>query len=307
MRKVLIIDGDREFLEMARSFLQASNFMVQSAHTADLARTRLREFTPDLILLSRDLLSSSGRLAPDGLDILREIKTDRSLKKIPLVLLINQAREQDLEKIRLLKYKAEDYACKPIADNDLLRRIENLIGFDPDETTGVFSKQKNSLSSQQLLAGQVDNPDFELAAQKEIQDLIARLEEEVIQSQKEADLSSAQAAASADQLAADFGLIQEKLREQEKRYQRIQEKSRKAIEVLEDRIEELKAGNKELEKKLLAAEAERKAAFEEKRTLSRLLEKSRELLLRFGSLKKGLEKDMEKAEQLINELDEFKK
>lgn len=307
MRKVLIIDGDREFLEMARSFLQASNFVVQNAHTAELARTRLREFTPDLILLSRDLISDSGRLAPDGLDILREIKTDRSLKKIPIVLLINQASEQDLEKIRLLKYKAEDYACKPIADNDLLRRIENLIGFDPDETTGVLSKQKNSLSSQQLLAGQIDNPEFHLAAQKEIQDLVARLEEEIIHSQKEADQSPSQTATSADQLAADFGLIQEKLREQEKRYQRIQEKSRKAIVVLEDQIEELKDENKNMEKKLFAAEAERKSALEEKRALSRLLEKARELLLRFGSLKKGLEKDMEKVEQLIDDIDEVKK
>lgn len=302
MRKVLIIDGDREFLEMAVSFLLASNFMAATADNIEQAREQIAEFNPDLVLLDRDLLSSSGRLIPDGFDILRELKTHQEWKKIPVILLINEASGQDLENLRLLKYKAEDYASKPIADNDLLRRIENLIGFDPEETNSVFMKEKNSVAGEQNPG---ENPELAEAAHREIEELLTRLGEEIIQNKKGQE--PAKTGAFKDHLRAEFDLLSEKLDEQDVRYHRTREKSRKAIEVLEQRIRNLETDRRDLEAKAYAAEAEVKRVIGERQDMLLLLEKARELTARFLGLKKELENNGETAQQFLAELEQFKK
>jgi DNA-binding response OmpR family regulator len=305
MRKVLLIDGDHEFLGMASSFLKAANILVDTADTAGLARSKIEEFKPDLIILNRDLLNDTGRLIPDGLEMLREIKSRKPWGKIPLILLVNDASENDLEKLRLLKYKADDYASKPIADNELLRRVENLIGFDPDETTCVLLDEKDSLSLEQALQSSTDNPEFESAAQKEIQELLKRLGDELIQTKTEAETPEAKPAPSPEQLRSEFELLQEKLREQEKRFQKIREKSRKAVAVLEKRIADLESENRNLSARLFNAEASLQELIEDKHYLLDLLKRTRELVAGLDGLKKSLDKNFEKARQLIRELDQF--
>ena len=307
MRKVLIIDGDKEFLEMASSFLEAANILVATADAAGQARTRISGFIPDLILLNRDLLNESGHMIPDGLEILREIKSDKKWKKIPVILLVNDASDHDLDNIRLLKYKADDYARKPIADNELLRRIENLIGFDPDETTSVLLDEKDNLSVEQILKSTTDNPEFEEAAQKEIQDLITRLGEEVVHTTMDSEAAEDEKGASPEQLLSEFNLLQEKLRGQEKRFGLIREKSRRAVQVLENRIAKLESENQVLGERLFASEASLKELIEDKIYLINLLEQARELLLRYDNLKKGLDRDAEKSQRLLRELEPFKK
>jgi DNA-binding response OmpR family regulator len=305
MRKVLIIDGDQEFLEMALSFLTAYNFSVACADSLDQGRTMISEFGPDLILLNRDLMSDSGRLIPDGFDILREIKTNSEWQKIPVILLINEASEQDLQNLRLLKYKADDYACKPIADNDLLRRIENLIGFDPDETTDIFMKEKNNFSNSHYSSGPGDNPELAEVAHKEIEELLTRLGEEVIQSKKGAE--ALKPGASKDHLRAEFELLQTKLGEQEKRYQRTRDKSRKAIEVLEKRILKLENDKQDLESRVFASETAIKQLLDEKQAVLYLLEKAREQIQLFLNLKDSLENEGRAAQEFLKEVEQFKK
>jgi len=305
MRKVLIIDGDQEFLEMALSFLQAHNFSVVFTDNLDQGRTQIEEFKPDLVLLNRDLLSESGRLIPDGFDLLREIKTHPDWKKIPIILLINEATEQDLENLRLLKYKADDYAGKPIADNDLLRRIENLIGFDPDETNDIFLKGKNRVLNGYDASGPGENPELAEVAHKEIEELLARLGEEVIRSKKGKE--ALKPGASKDHLRAEFELLQKKLGEQEKSYQRTRDKSRKAIEVLEKRILKLENDKQELEARVFASETAIKQMLDEKQAGLHLLEKARELIALFLNLKEKLENDARAAQEFLKEVEQFKK
>ena len=287
MRKVLIIDGDKEFLEMASSFLDASHILVATADSVDQARSRVSGFIPDLIVLNRDLLNESGRMIPDGFELLREIKSDKKWKKIPIILLVNGASEHDLENIRLLKYKAEDYARKPIADNELLRRIENLIGFDPDETTSVLLDEKDNISVEQIIKAGTDNPEFEEAAQKEIRDLITRLGEEVVHTSMESEAAEAEKGATPEKLLSEFNLLQEKLQGQEKRFEMIREKSRKAIQVLENRIAKLESENQVMAERLFASESTLKELIEDKIYLLKLLEQARDLLLKYDNLKAG--------------------
>jgi len=307
MRKVLIIDGDHEFLGMASSFLKAANILVDTADTAGLARSKIVEFSPHLILLGRDLLNDTGRMIPEGMELLREVKSHRAWKKIPLILLINEASEHELENIRLLKYKADDYARKPIADNELLRRVENLIGFDPDETTGIFLDEKDTVSVEQALQSSTENPEFEQAAQKEIQELLKRLGEEVIQTKLEAETPALKPALSPGQLRSEFELLEDKLRGQEDRFEKIREKSRKAIAVLESRIADLEKENQNLFARLFTAEAGLKELIDDKHYLLNLLQRARELITEFENLKKGLDRDSDQAQKLVRELDQFKK
>jgi len=307
MRKVLIIDGETEFLEMARSFLQAANIMVATADCAEAGRKELRAFKPNLILLSRDLLSGSGRLIPDGLELLREVKTGNKWKKTPVILLVSGASPEDLDKIRLLKYKAEDYACKPIADNELLRKIENLIGFDPDETTGVLLEEKDNFSVDQILAGSGDNPEFEQAARNEIKELLTRLGEEVIQTRTEGEDRAETEGASGERVAAEFELLQDKLQSQEKRFAEMRAKSAQAIKVLEARVKDLASENQALAARLSLAEAAARELTGNKARLWELAEKARELISQFENLKQGLDKELIAARDFLRELELLKK
>jgi DNA-binding response OmpR family regulator len=302
MRKVLIIDGDQEFMEMALSYLQAHNFSVVCADNLEQGRNNIPEFNPDLILLNRDLLSDSGRLIPEGFDLLREIRTNPGWKKIPVILLINEAVESDLENLRLLKYKAEDYAAKPIADNDLLRRIENLIGFDPEETTGILTQEKNHLKGQALPG---ENPELAEAAHREIDELLTRLGEEMIQGKKE--LETPKQGPAQDRIRGEFELLQKKLDEQEQRNQRTREKSRKAIEVLEQKILKLEKDRQEMEARVFSSETAIKQMLDEKQAMLDLLEKARELTATFLDLRDKLDAQGQAVKEFLLEVEQFKK
>jgi DNA-binding response OmpR family regulator len=135
MRKILIIDSDPEFRRILADFLEAKNFHVFQALSGNEGLKIQEKETPDLLLLSRELLQPDGTVGPDGLRILKTIKLDKRFKKIPIILMSSEAAEKEFERYRKLRFSAEDYVRKPFEDTDIVRRIENLIGFDPAEHT----------------------------------------------------------------------------------------------------------------------------------------------------------------------------
>lgn len=129
-RKILIVEPDADFLAPLVEFLHHQRFEVATAGRGDEGLRQATEFQPDLILLSRELPMDDGVTGPDGLRVLKELKQDRKLASLPVILTSAEASEKDFERYRKLKFSAEDYLRKPFEDTELLRRVENLIGFD---------------------------------------------------------------------------------------------------------------------------------------------------------------------------------
>ena len=60
----------------------------------------------------------------DGLDVLRQIKSDRTLKHIPVVVLTSSRQEQDL--VRSYNLGANAYVVKPVGFEEFVAAIKEL-------------------------------------------------------------------------------------------------------------------------------------------------------------------------------------
>ncbi len=241
MRKILIIDGEEQFVQMAVPFLQSQNFQVEFAYTPEEAWEKIIQFSPDLILLSRDLKTDSGNLIPEGFAVLKELRTQRRFKKIPVIFLVSQAQEKDLERLKKLKYKADDYARKPIEDNDLLRRIENLIGFDLKEM-----KEELKAGEKKLWGLESGKDSFSQVISQQLDQLFNQLDLELKSfEQVPSSLPTSQ--------EAKIDYLQAKLTAQKEAFERAHQKWKKALLAMEEQVKKLEQEKKALEEKVVQA------------------------------------------------------
>jgi CheY-like chemotaxis protein len=100
-------------LHVVADGLEASAFLHRTGAFASRPR-------PDIILLDLNLPKRDGR------DLLREIKEDKDLKQIPVVILTTSAAEEDI--LRSYTLHANCYVTKPLGIDQFLqvvRAIEN--------------------------------------------------------------------------------------------------------------------------------------------------------------------------------------
>jgi two-component system, chemotaxis family, response regulator Rcp1 len=93
--------------------VEALDFLRRQGRHADAPR-------PDLILLDLNLPRKDGR------QVLQEIKTDESLRRIPVVVLTTSKNEEDV--LRAYDLHANCYITKPVDFNrfmDVVKSIEN--------------------------------------------------------------------------------------------------------------------------------------------------------------------------------------
>jgi len=286
MRKILIIDGEEQFVQMVAPFLQTQNFQVESAYTPEQAWEKIIQFLPDLILLSRDLKTGSGNLIPEGFAVLKELKTQKRFSKIPVIFLVSQAQEKDLERLKRLKYKADDYARKPIEDNDLLRRIENLIGFDPKE---MGKKLKSGEENLWRVDSRGDS--FSRAIFQELNQIFHQLDLELENLQTDYESSSASRDAELDYLRA-------KLTAQKKVFERAHQKWQKALLAMEEQVKKLKAEKKALEKRI----EQEMLSNEKRKELARMVEQLEGLEKTLEGFFTRFKEELQNLKQVINNL-----
>jgi two-component system KDP operon response regulator KdpE len=110
--RILVVDDEPQIQRFLRPALEASDFEVESAETAAMAKRMAATRSPALIVL--DLGLPDG----DGKDV---IQTVRAFSKVPIIVL--SARDQEIEKIAALDAGADDYIEKPFGIGELLARI----------------------------------------------------------------------------------------------------------------------------------------------------------------------------------------
>jgi len=251
-RRLVVVESDAELLGMLTDFLTARKFEVFSARTGDGAVQEIRERRPDLVLLSRELPQNEGQLGPDGLRVLKLLKQDRALARIPVIFMANEVSPRDFERYRKLRFSAEDYLKKPFEDTELLRRIENLIGFDiADSVTEIKSKIETVLQPGmeryfQATPAELGEEKAE-ASRREISDLMAQVGKELERQEQALHKESPRprAAEPAGDLAAEVKRLRAELKGAQKellaervRAQELRGKWKKALQVLEARWQE---------------------------------------------------------------------
>jgi DNA-binding NarL/FixJ family response regulator len=63
----------------------------------------------------------------DGREVLREIKEDKDLKSIPVVVLTTSGAEKDI--LRAYELHANAYVTKPLDFDQFIKRVESIVNF----------------------------------------------------------------------------------------------------------------------------------------------------------------------------------
>ena len=119
MKRVLIIEDDKDIVELVRYNLANEGFQVNAAFDGSSGLNSLKKSPPDLLLLDLMLPKLSG------LDICREVRRDDSLNRLPILMLT--ARGEEADRVVGLEMGADDYVTKPFSPRELLARVKALL------------------------------------------------------------------------------------------------------------------------------------------------------------------------------------
>jgi DNA-binding response OmpR family regulator len=113
---VLVVDDDREIVELMRDFLEAEDFLVQTAFEGESALQLLAGNGIDCVLL--DVMMPGL----NGFELCRQL---REISEIPVLFL--SARDEDYAKIRGLGLGGDDYIVKSASPGEVVARIKAVL------------------------------------------------------------------------------------------------------------------------------------------------------------------------------------
>ncbi len=119
MKRVLLIEDDRDIVELVRYNLEREGFQVAAATDGASGLAQIRKMPPDILLLDLMLPKLSG------LDICKEIRRDTSLNRLPILMLT--ARGEEADRVVGLEMGADDYVTKPFSPRELGARVKALL------------------------------------------------------------------------------------------------------------------------------------------------------------------------------------
>jgi len=122
-RDVLIVEDNRQNLELVQFLLEEAGHRVRSAADARSARAELERSVPDLVLMDMQLPGT------DGLELVAELRGDPRFRHLPIVALTAHALRGDRE--RFLAGGCDGYIPKPIDVTTFAAEVRELMnGFE---------------------------------------------------------------------------------------------------------------------------------------------------------------------------------
>jgi two-component system phosphate regulon response regulator PhoB len=121
MRKktVLVIDDEKDLIELVRYNLEKEGFEVQGALNGESGLAVAMQKMPDVVLV--DLMLPGI----DGLEVCRRLRSNTRTAAIPLIMLTAKTAESD--RVVGLELGADDYVTKPFSPRELTARVRALL------------------------------------------------------------------------------------------------------------------------------------------------------------------------------------
>jgi DNA-binding response OmpR family regulator len=120
-KRILVIDDEEDILDFVSRVLTDGGYKVFTALNAEEGFECMKKEEIDLLLL--DIMLPKI----DGWEVIKIMKADASMKKIPVAMLT--ARLDSHDKIIGLREGAVDYICKPFTADDLLSRVNDMFKY----------------------------------------------------------------------------------------------------------------------------------------------------------------------------------
>ena len=124
MKSILLIEDDPFLIDIYTTKLKESGFSVEVATNGEEGIIKAKEVKPKLIVLDIVLPQI------DGWEILKKIKQDENLKKIPVIILSNLGQKSEVEKG--IKLGAVKYLIKAhFAPSEVSEEIKKTLNLKP--------------------------------------------------------------------------------------------------------------------------------------------------------------------------------
>ena len=117
-KHVLLVEDEVNIIEAIRFLLTRDGWNVEAHADGGTAMNRIREREPDLIILDVMLPGKNG------LDILRELRSEQRFEKLPVLMLTARGQEQDRELAS--KAGANLFMTKPFSNEEVLNAVREL-------------------------------------------------------------------------------------------------------------------------------------------------------------------------------------
>ena len=132
-KKVLLVDDDEKLLKLVKEYLEGYGFQVLTLPDGSAVMKTIAGKSPDIVILD---IMLPGK---DGLDVLKEVRTEYS---VPVIMLT--AKGEDADRIVGLELGADDYLPKPFNPRELLARVRAVLRRPPhlDEMEAREDKTK---------------------------------------------------------------------------------------------------------------------------------------------------------------------
>jgi len=113
--EILVVEDDKDLRRILSFNLKSNGFRVREAENGKVALEMVRERIPDCIVL--DVMMP----VMDGLETCKRLKSIDRTKNVPIIFLSAKGETED--KIKGMKFDADDYMVKPFDFKELLARI----------------------------------------------------------------------------------------------------------------------------------------------------------------------------------------
>ncbi|MGI8908054.1 MAG: response regulator [Candidatus Sumerlaeaceae bacterium] len=125
IRTVLVVEDEAAISKLIAFHLEQNGYDVVTAPDGRRAMELLTKRTPTLLIL--DLMLPDT----DGIDILKQIRSEAKTVRLPVILLTARAEEAD--RVLGLESGADDYVVKPFSPRELMLRVKKLIALYENE------------------------------------------------------------------------------------------------------------------------------------------------------------------------------
>ena len=130
--RIFVVDDEKDLTDLLHYQLGKEGFEVKFANNPFEALGKARDFNPELIIL--DVMMPDL----DGFQLLRMIRSDNLLQKVPVIMLTAKSGVE--HRIKGLEQGADDYLGKPFDSQELVLRIRSILKRLSDQTNDTSSR-----------------------------------------------------------------------------------------------------------------------------------------------------------------------
>jgi two-component system, OmpR family, phosphate regulon response regulator PhoB len=117
--KIMVVEDEEPLGVLLRYNLEAEGYRVEVVTRGDEAEIRLRENTPDLLVLDWMVPAVSG------IELCRRLRMRPETQRLPIIMLT--ARGEESDRVRGLATGADDYLVKPFSTPEFMARVKALL------------------------------------------------------------------------------------------------------------------------------------------------------------------------------------